>query len=55
MSNLRGASPVGRGGGSRSYVARAVSRVNREMETLGRRGRRRKERVGVIRARGRAL
>ena len=41
MPNLRGASPVGRGEGGRSYVARTGSRV------VGRYGRRRGDRVRV--------
>ena len=52
MPNLRGASPVGRGRGSRLYVARAASKVSREMLAGGQRGRRSKERdeVGGLRA-----
>ena len=38
MPNLRGASPVGRGEGGRSYVARTVSRDEPSRQGLGRSG-----------------
>ena len=47
MPNLQGASPVGRGEGGRSYVARMVSEVSSRGETGALRSTAR-ERIGVV-------